>query len=52
MVLSNEVRERKCAPAWLALVEREYGFLMASARSIADTRKQSMISDKTTEVET
>jgi len=40
MTLANEVRERRCASEWLQLVEDEYGFLMAMARSIAEQRKE------------
>lgn len=37
--LADEVRDRACAREWLDLVDEEWGYLMALARSIADARK-------------
>ena len=36
----DEVRERGASREWLDLVEAEYGYLMAMARSIAEQRKE------------
>jgi hypothetical protein len=38
--LADYVRERKAARTWLDLVEREYGYLIASARAAAEARKE------------
>ena len=40
--LADEVRERGASREWLDLVEAEYGYLMAMARSIAEQRKESL----------
>jgi len=34
------VREQRVAREWLQLVEDEYGYVMALARSIAEQRKE------------
>jgi hypothetical protein len=39
LALTSEVRERGCAAQWLDMLESEYGFLMAMARSIVEQRK-------------
>lgn len=36
--LVAHVAEQSCAPAWLDLVEREYGLLMAMTRRLAEER--------------
>lgn len=38
--LADAVRELGAAHAWLDLVEREFGYLIASARGLADQRKE------------
>ena len=39
MALTHEVHERRAASSFLDLVDSEWGFLMALARSIAEQRK-------------
>lgn len=38
--LADAVREHKAAPAWLDLIEREFGYLIAVARGVAEQRKE------------
>lgn len=38
--LADFVRERDAASAWLDLLEREYGYIMAVARGVAEQRKE------------
>ena len=40
LALTHEVHERRCASAWLSLLEAEYGYVMASARALAEKRKE------------
>jgi len=40
--LADAVRDRGAARQWLDLVEEEYGYLMAVARSAAETRKETV----------
>jgi hypothetical protein len=38
--LADFVRENNCSRAWLDLIEREFGYLIAMARGIAEQRKE------------
>lgn len=38
--LADFVRERGAAREWLSLLEREYGYVMAVARGVAEQRKE------------
>lgn len=38
--LADDVRERKAAREWLQLVEDEWGYLMAVARGVSESRKE------------
>jgi hypothetical protein len=40
LALTHEVHERRCALAWLDLLEAEYGYVMAAARALAERRKE------------
>jgi len=40
VTLASVVREQRVAREWLQLVEDEYGYVMALARSIAEQRKE------------
>ena len=39
--LTDFVRERKAAREWLDLLEREFGYLIAVARGVAEQRRES-----------
>lgn len=47
--LVHEVAERRCAPEWLDLVEREHTYLMALTRRVAEERaaKRSEVKETT-----
>ena len=38
--LASDVHERGCSDAWLDLVEREFGYVMAKARLLSEQRKE------------
>jgi hypothetical protein len=38
--LADYVREQQCAREWLDLLEREFGYLIAVARGVAEQRKK------------
>lgn len=38
--LADAVREQKAAAPWLDLIEREFGYLIAVARGVAEQRKE------------
>lgn len=40
--LADEVRDRGASREWLDMVEAEYGYLMAMARSVAEARKENV----------
>lgn len=43
MALSAEVFEKRCATAWLDLVEAEYGYLMAKTRLLSEQRREGQV---------